>query len=246
MYPDFDGGKPITGYGVDVDSGALSCTVTERLCVVSRDTDRVFDIDALATNLAGNGPVASLSFGTPPNSGNNDSGGGFFVGSQVSPQVFGPSLETQFPVVNTGGMRVIELRGSNLNLVSDVMMGNERLSFEARTSQLLRIWIRADSVGVMALKLKYKDGELEQPITVQQPGLQKINAGTFKGFVAVYAKGYEGQRLSAKIGEDWVIVDSLESSFVRVVDRVGRTNFQITLRVYIDRRLVLTKPMITE
>jgi len=28
----------------------------------------------------------------------------------------------------------------------------------------------------------------------------KVNAGSFKGYVAIYAKGYEGQRLSAKVG----------------------------------------------
>jgi len=35
---------------------------------------------------------------------------------------------------------------------------------------------------------------------------QKVNAGSFKGYVALYAKSYEGQRMSAKVGNDWVIV----------------------------------------
>jgi len=35
---------------------------------------------------------------------------------------------------------------------------------------------------------------------------QKVNAGSFKGYVALYALGYEGQRMSAKVGNDWVIV----------------------------------------
>ncbi len=34
----------------------------------------------------------------------------------------------------------------------------------------------------------------------------KVNAGSFKGYVAVYAKGHEGKRLSAKVGNDWVVV----------------------------------------
>jgi len=68
---------------------------------------------------------------------------------------------------------------------------------------------------------------------------QKVNAGSFKGYVAVYAKGYEGQRLSAKVGNDWVVVESLASNFVRVVEFTG-AGYTIAVRIYIDRVLVDT------
>lgn len=74
---------------------------------------------------------------------------------------------------------------------------------------------------------------------------QKVNAGSFKGYVAVYAKGYEGQRLSAKIGNDWVIVPALASNFVRVVDFTG-AGVDITVRIYIDRVLTATIPLVTK
>jgi hypothetical protein len=73
----------------------------------------------------------------------------------------------------------------------------------------------------------------------------KVNAGSFKGFVAVYAKGYEGKRLSAKIGNDWVVVNSLASNFVRVTDFTG-AGVSISVRVYIDRVLVGTFPLVTK
>jgi hypothetical protein len=74
---------------------------------------------------------------------------------------------------------------------------------------------------------------------------QKVNAGSFKGYVAVYAKGYKGQRMSAKIGNDWVVVESLESDFERVTDFTG-AGYTIAVRIYIDRVLVDTITVTTK
>ena len=74
---------------------------------------------------------------------------------------------------------------------------------------------------------------------------KKVNAGSFKGYVAVYAKGYAGQRLSAKIGNDWVVVESLASNFERVVDFTG-AGYTIAVRIYIDRVLVDTITVTTK
>ena len=74
---------------------------------------------------------------------------------------------------------------------------------------------------------------------------QKVNAGSFKGYVAVYAKGYEGQRMSAKVGNDWVVVPVLASNFVRVVEFTG-AGYTIAVRIYIDRVLVDTITVTTK
>ena len=74
---------------------------------------------------------------------------------------------------------------------------------------------------------------------------RKVNAGSFKGYVAVYAKGYEGQRLSAKVGNDWVVVPALASNFVRVVEFTG-AGYTIAVRIYIDRVLVDTITVTTK
>jgi len=68
---------------------------------------------------------------------------------------------------------------------------------------------------------------------------QKVNAGSFKGYVALYAKGYAGQRMSAKVGKDWVVVESLASDFERVVEFTG-AGYTISVPIYIDRVLVDT------
>ena len=71
------------------------------------------------------------------------------------------------------------------------------------------------------------------------PADTKVNAGSFKGYVAIYAKGHEGKRLSAKVGKDWVVVPALASNFVRVVEYTG-AGYTISVRIYIDRVLVDT------
>jgi len=74
---------------------------------------------------------------------------------------------------------------------------------------------------------------------------QKVNAGSFKGYVALYAKGYAGQRMSAKVGNDWVVVESLASDFERVVEYTG-AGYTIAVRIYIDRVLVDTITVVTK
>jgi hypothetical protein len=95
---------------------------------------------------------------------------------------------------------------------------------------------------------------LESPITFlkSSAGLpvsgQKVNAGSFKGYVALYAKGYEGQRMSAKVGNDWVIVPAIPAAtndLFRAVEFVG-AGVEISVRLYIDRVLVATIPLLTK
>jgi len=77
---------------------------------------------------------------------------------------------------------------------------------------------------------------------------KKVNAGSFKGYVALYALGYEGQRMSAKVGNDWVIVPSIPArtkDLFRAVEFVG-AGVEISVRIYIDRVLLATIPLLTK
>jgi hypothetical protein len=64
-------------------------------------------------------------------------------------------------------------------------------------------------------------------------GDTKVNVGTFKGYVALYAKGYEGQKMSAIVAGKWIVVESLASDFERVVRYTG-AGYTITTKIYID------------
>lgn len=78
-----------------------------------------------------------------------------------------------------------------------------------------------------------------------KPSAAKVNAGSFKGYVALYAKGHKGKRFSAKVGKDWVIVPSLKSDFVRIVEYTG-VGYRIAVRLFIDRNLVQTINLLTK
>jgi hypothetical protein len=78
--------------------------------------------------------------------------------------------------------------------------------------------------------------------------IQKVNAGSFKGYVVLYALGYEGLRMSAKVGNDWVIVPTIPKAtkdLIRAVDFFG-AGVEISVRIYIDRVLVATIPLLTK
>ena len=62
---------------------------------------------------------------------------------------------------------------------------------------------------------------------------QKVNVGSFKGYVALYAKGYAGQKMSAIVAGKWIVVESLASDFERVVRFTG-AGYTITTKIYID------------
>jgi hypothetical protein len=61
----------------------------------------------------------------------------------------------------------------------------------------------------------------------------KVNVGTFKGYVALYAKGYKGQKFSAIVAGKWIVVPTLASDFERVVRFTG-AGYTITTKIYID------------
>ena len=89
---------------------------------------------------------------------------------------------------------------------------------------------------------------LNFPIVVAEKVVQKVNALSFKGFVALYAKGYEGQRLSAKVGNDWVIIPGIptsSSNIFRRLENVG-AGVDCAVRVYIDYALIDTINLTTK
>jgi len=73
---------------------------------------------------------------------------------------------------------------------------------------------------------------------------QKLTVGSFKGFVAIYALNYTGQKLSAKVAGKWLVVDGL-SKFQRVVRNTG-AGFTIKVDLYIDGAFVRSETVVTK
>ena len=49
----------------------------------------------------------------------------------------------------------------------------------------------------------------------------KVNVGSFKGYVALYAKGYKGKKMSAIVAGKWIVIAALATDFERVVRYTG-------------------------
>jgi uncharacterized membrane protein len=70
------------------------------------------------------------------------------------------------------------------------------------------------------------------PVAVVVPDT-KVNVGSFKGYVALYAKGYAGKKMSAIVAGKWIVVASLATDFERVVRYTG-AGYDIVSTIYID------------
>ncbi len=252
-YPDFDGGRQITSYTVDVNSGGLSCTPgVERFCTVPTTTIARFDIDTFANNIAGASSAANFVFTRQvPQQGGGGSGGGGGGSSgggtppvQQVPGLGAPALTPASPSANAGIPTALELSGSNLNLINGVFIGLQPLQFEILSNEKIRVIIPARSAGELTLEFRYTGGMIEKKVVVRQASRAAVNAGTFRGVVALYAAGYAGQRFSAKVGRDWVVVDRLSSNYVRLIERVGAGR-QLKINIFINRKLVRTIDLTT-
>ena len=78
---------------------------------------------------------------------------------------------------------------------------------------------------------------------------QKITVGTFKGYVAIYTKGYMGQKLSAKVAGKWLVVDPIaaykSNDYSRTVRLTG-AGYTITVDLYIDGAFVRSEVVTTK
>jgi hypothetical protein len=84
-----------------------------------------------------------------------------------------------------------------------------------------------------------------------EPALdRKLSVGSFKGFIAIYTKGYDGQRLSAKVAGKWLVVESLDESFQgknysRTLRGTG-SGQSIKVHLYIDSEFLRTDELTTK
>jgi len=78
---------------------------------------------------------------------------------------------------------------------------------------------------------------------------QKITVGTFKGYVAIYTKGYMGQKLSAKVAGKWLVVDPIaaykSNDYSRTVRLTG-AGYTIAVDLYIDGAFVRSEVVTTK
>lgn len=254
--PTTTGASPITGYKIEqssdagntwsvvtADTGTTATTAT--VSSLTRESSYVFRISAINAAGVSTASTASAAALIPA----------LVVAPPPPPAPYSGPLITGFSssVLVAGSASELTLTGQRLG---DVMGGTvDGLAIEilSKSSQELRIRIPGLTPGTKNLVLMSTEGQLthqaafvvRESVVSQQASVGKVNAVAFKGFVAVYAKGYEGKRLSAKVGKDWIVVPALASNFVRVTDFTG-SGVEISVRIFIDRMQVGTIPLVTK
>ena len=98
--------------------------------------------------------------------------------------------------------------------------------------------------GITVLASSNEESEIEPALD------RKLSVGSFKGFIAIYTKGYDGQRLSAKVAGKWLVVESLDESFQgknysRTLRRTG-SGQSIKVHLYIDSEFLRTDELTTK
>lgn len=178
-------------------------------------------------------PVVSQN----PGGGGGSGGGG--ITPAPAPVPSAPQIpQTEQPKVSSKSSGKLEFSGSDLSKVTSVKLGTSDLKFTLDGDQKLSIEIPKLSPGTYTLDVMHPSGKLELKFTVEGP-VQKVSAGSFRGVAAVYLSGYAGQRLSVKLGRQWIVVPSLDGEFVRLV-RPIRSGSKIRALIYIDRKLIDT------
>ena len=141
-----------------------------------------------------------------------------------------------------------------------IVFGTLPNTFNAKGQLTFAVLLGSNDSGTATLTVSYDQssdndftgtatGDLDlvvaKTVVVGASSDKKVNAGSFKGYVALYAKGYAGQRMSAKVGKDWVVVPALASDFERVVEFTG-AGVDVAVRIYIDRVLMDTINLTTK
>ena len=104
----------------------------------------------------------------------------------------------------------------------------------------------SSTVTVSTTRSGYSAGSAKAESAVDK----KLTVGSFKGFIAIYTKGYEGSKLSAKVAGKWLVVDSLDESwrgndYSRTVRFTG-AGYDIFVHLYIDGEYIRTDELTTK
>jgi hypothetical protein len=162
------------------------------------------------------------------------------------------------------GSAIVEFRGSNLGVVSGILVGGVAAKLISSSSERVTASIAGLSAGIYDLVCRFGSFEFKYVnglvLTAKSPPAStsispiapiadsltsnKITIGTFKGFVAIYFKGYQNTRVSIQIAGKWLVVPSIPKAFHRVVRNTG-AGFTVNSKIYIDRKLVQEKTLTT-
>ena len=155
----------------------------------------------------------------------------------------------------------VTLTGNRLESVTIAHVGGVQVRIVSALAQSLTLDVPSSMAsGSYDLVLQSNFGTLtiQNGLTVLAPldtssvvdaTAKQLTVVAFKGYVAIYTKGYEDQRLSAKVAGKWLVIDSLNESFngknySRTL-RFTLAGYDILVHLYIDGQFVNTEKLTT-
>lgn len=243
--PTNTGGLSLTGYTLQVDKGNGFETVTHTgtsADITGVTINSLWSFRVLARNVVGDSAYATFT-NTPP-------------APYSGPLVTNLSMFE----LTSGVEREVRVEGIRLDSVSSGSVDGKAIAILSKSANEMLIRVPALLTGIKDLVLVSSAGNLthqdafnvlvQEATVISESETRKLNAGSFKGYVALYARGYEGQRLSAKVGNDWVIVPQIvnnqeNGNLFRFVEFTG-AGYTINVRMFIDRVLIFSKVLVTK
>ncbi|MEY3561804.1 MAG: hypothetical protein RL068_956 [Actinomycetota bacterium] len=128
-YPYFDGGRAISAYNADVNSGLSGCqAITQLVCVISTAQVSSYTINVSALNIAGSGLQSTYTL----------AGSGAASVSNAGPAYAGPVITSVSSRSPAAGQQVF-ISGQNLNQITKLVLGGLELHFTRNLSGSLAI-----------------------------------------------------------------------------------------------------------
>jgi uncharacterized repeat protein (TIGR02543 family) len=187
--------------------------------------------------------------------------------SAPAPVYSGPVIDS---ALNVQAGTEATFTGKRLASVTAAFVGDIQLLVVAAESQSLVLEVpRSLSPGIYDLVIRSSFGTLtfQQGLTVLASSTeeaetetsaeseseqfdQKLTAVALQGFVAIYTKGYEGQKLSAKVAGKWLVVSELDESwngndYSRTLRAAG-SGYDISVHLYIDGKFISIREITTK
>jgi hypothetical protein len=141
-------------------------------------------------------------------------------------------------VSNTG---LVTVAGVAASTASVATISASKTGFTPSTVSATAVALSVEAVAAAEAEAEAEAAEA----AAAQKDDKKLNAGSFKGYVALYAKGYEGQKFSAKVAGKWLTVEVLPSNFERIVRFTG-AGYDIKLHMFIDGVLLKQMDVLTK
>lgn len=184
--------------------------------------------------------------------------------SQNTPAEEAPAPVYSGPVIGSAPAAAagseVRVTGSRMDTVTSAFAGDVELVVVSATSGELVLEIPSSlAAGTYDLVIQSSFGtltfqqgltvEAAEPVVEPESDDRKLTVGTFRGYVAIYTQGYEGQKLSAKVAGKWLVVPELDESWrgnnhSRTVRLTG-AGYDILVHLYIDGEFIRTQELTT-